>query len=78
MTIDMHPPSSERCQIYGLGSVRCINKGTHWVRFGGAGCGCGGGVCQTDDCERDFYTWECDGAHRFGDAAALSQEKEAA
>jgi hypothetical protein len=74
MTV-MAPPTNPRCQIYGLSSVRCINTGTHWVKWGGKGCGCG-----ADDCEQDFYSWECDGAHRFGEAdtAAISHQWEAA
>lgn len=68
--ITMHPPANRRCQIYGTTSVRCINDGTHWVAWG---------RCQhTDDnhgfdgqatCEADYYSWECDGTHRFGEAA---------
>lgn len=65
--IDMHPPVIQRCQIYGDTSVRCINDGTHWVRWGG-GCSCNGTLCSSADCEKGFYSWECDG-HRFGEAA---------
>lgn len=64
----MHPPTVQRCQIYSPTSVRCINNGTHWVRFGG-GCSCGAAVCNDlATCEREFYFWECDG-HLFGEAA---------
>jgi hypothetical protein len=74
------PPASPRCQIYGLSSVRCINTGTHWVSWGGKGCGCGGDVCMADDCEQDFSSWECDGPHRFGEttSAAIPRQREAA
>jgi hypothetical protein len=65
----MHPPASHRCQIYSeVTSVRCINDGNHWVPWGRCqhtdGNHGGGGFC-----EADFYSWECDGPHRFGEAA---------
>jgi hypothetical protein len=79
MTISMHPPASHRCQIYGDTSERCINTGTHWVPWG---------KChlhtvhdaEGESCEAEFFSWECDGPHRFGEAATafVSHEKEAA
>lgn len=69
MTIPMHPPVDHRCQIYSeTTSVRCINTGTHWVEWGG---------CQhtgnfhgaRGDCEFEYYSWECDGTHLYGEAA---------
>lgn len=76
MTARMHPPARLRCQIYGSTSVRCINEGDHWVRWGGCGCN------DPDDqiCEKDFFSWECEGPHRFGETAAVRvpQQQEAA
>jgi hypothetical protein len=61
--IDRHPPASKRCQIFlkatedGPGELfRCVNTGTHWVKWGG--CGCNG---EVDVCEGEIYSWECDG-----------------
>lgn len=69
MTIDMHPPANQRCQLYSeVTSVRCTNHGTHWQKWGG-GCGCNGEICTSQDCEKDFYSWECDGPHLYGEAA---------
>lgn len=61
----MHPPAQQQCQIYGS-SVRCINDGTHWVPWSKFATS-----PTTDDHadQVDFYSWECDGDHRFGDAA---------
>lgn len=59
----MHPPANRRCQIYsgapgdtGQPTLRCRNEGTHWVKWGGCGCG----EPEYDVCEQDFYSWECD------------------
>jgi hypothetical protein len=61
--IDMHPPVDQRCQIYFQlpggrpgDLVRCVNDGTHWLKWGGCGC-------EPDDpdlCEGTYYSWECD------------------
>lgn len=63
--VKRHPPANRRCQIYlGNGDIgpnlhRCTNIGTHWEKWSGCDC------CEkdSDDCEDDFYTWECDGPH---------------
>lgn len=66
MTTHMHPPADRRCQVYGETTVRCINDGTRWIRWGG-GCAC---VDPGDDvCEQDIFSWECDGPHLYGEAA---------
>lgn len=61
---DMHPPADRRCQIYVRPTggtmqdlVRCVNEGTHWVKWGGCVCPDG----NTDVCEDAFESWECDG-----------------
>lgn len=75
MTNTMHPPANHRCQIYGNTSVRCINEGTHWEKWFGCGCT----ALDHDVCEKDFFSWECDGPHRFGEVtAAFINEREAA
>jgi hypothetical protein len=58
---DQHPPANRRCQIYlkppgDTQLARCINLGTHWVRWGGCSCG-----QETEYCETSFESWECDG-----------------
>lgn len=77
MTTDMHPPANHRCQIYGDTSERCINTGTHWVSWGRCQHT---GSTHDDICDAEFYSWECDGPHRFGETAALTvpTQKEAA
>jgi hypothetical protein len=69
VTTAMHPPAVRRCQIYSEAtSVRCINEGTHWVSWGG---------CQhfgenhgaQSECDFEYYSWECDGTHLYGEAA---------
>lgn len=72
----MHPPANRRCQIYGHTSVRCINEGTHWEKWGGCGCD----APDAETCEKDFFSWECDGPHRYGEAAAarVPEQQEAA
>lgn len=78
-TIDMHPPANHRCQIYGDTSERCINNGTHWVSWGK--CQHIGDTHEPDGtCDAEFYSWECDGPCRFGEAgtAAMPPHKEAA
>lgn len=76
MTTDTPPPDNPRCQVYGGTAVRCINTGTHWFHWGG-GC-----VCTEPDanCEKDFYSWECDGPHLYGDtdSAFIPTQREAA
>lgn len=80
MSIDMHPPANRRCQIYGETSVRCINNGTHWVSWGK--CQHIGSAHDPDGtCDAEFFSWECDGPHLFGEAAITAmpqQEEEAA
>lgn len=80
MTSVSHPPANHRCQIYSeTTSVRCINTGTHWEGWGG-GCGCGGDVCTAQDCEKGFFSWECDGPHLYGEtnSAMIPTQREAA
>lgn len=68
MTTAMHPPAIRRCQIYSEAtSVRCINEGTHWVEWGG--CQHVGTPPHSGPCEFEYYSWECDGAHLYGEAA---------
>lgn len=74
----MHPPADRRCQIYTTGSwrpadhtyermTRCVNEGTHWVKWGGCNCG----DPDTQYCEGDYFSWECDGdGHVYTEAAA--------
>lgn len=66
--IHTKPPARRQCEAYGNG-VRCINAGTHWVKWP---------VMITDPTnprdlksgESDFSSWECDNDdHRFGEAA---------
>lgn len=71
MTISMHPPADHRCQIYGNNSVRCVNHGTHWVKWGG-GCRLPHTFGHDPACEMDFYSWECDGPHLHGEADSRS------
>jgi hypothetical protein len=75
------PPLNSRCQIYSEAtSVRCINDGTHWAKWGG-GCTCNTKTCTgSTDCPKDFHTWECEGPHRFGEAnsAVVPTQREAA
>lgn len=64
----MHPPALRRCQIYSeTTSVRCINEGTHWIPWGK--CTHADSNHPDGPCEADFYSWECDGVHHFGEAA---------
>lgn len=56
-----HPPADQRCQIYtqlhgGDELVRCSNRGTHWVQWGGCNCA----DPDPDLCESEFTSWECD------------------
>ena len=62
--VDRHPPADTRCQIYIKESDaplaqldRCVNEGTHWVRWGGCGC------TEEDPeiCEGEYFSWECAG-----------------
>jgi hypothetical protein len=58
----MHPPADRRCQIYvgeaeDNGLHRCGKDGTHWESWPSCSCDC------EDDCDGDFYSWECDGPH---------------
>lgn len=77
MTLDdLQPPANQRCHIYGATSVRCINPGTHWAKWGG-GCGCDSGICIAEDCEKVFLSWECDGPHLYGDTNAETIPKQA-
>lgn len=63
MTVSMHPPTNRRCQIYVVAEgesshlPRCTNEGTHWEKWGGCDC------IDTDVCEGDYFSWECDGDH---------------
>jgi hypothetical protein len=78
MTTSMHPPANPRCQIYGEAtSVRCINTGTHWVSWGKFILH--KTASSTVD-ESDFYSWECDGPHIYGEgnAAYIPTQREAA
>lgn len=80
MTIDMHPPANQRCQIYSEAtSVRCISQGTHWEKWGGT-CQLPHALGHDPACETDFYSWECDGPHLYGetDSAAVPAQREAA
>lgn len=65
----MHPPALRQCQIYSdAGSTRCVNDGTHWVAWGG--CQHPGTQHGPDGaCDFEYYSWECDGVHLFGEAA---------
>lgn len=80
MTITMHPPANQRCQIYSEAtSVRCVNTGTHWIKWGGR-CSCDDSLCTDPVCESDFFSWECDGPHLYGegDTAFIPAQREAA
>lgn len=65
----LHPPTDRRCQIYITGKQtdeahsraldRCQNEGSHWEKWGGCLCG----DPDSDVCEGDFWSWECDGEH---------------
>ena len=78
MILSMHPPENHRCQIYGNNSVRCVNHGTHWVTWGRFITSSTDSSAATD--QGDFYSWECDGPHLYGEAdtAFLSAKQEAA
>lgn len=79
MSTNMHPPANQRCQIYGDTSERCINNGTHWVSWGR--CQHPGSAHDTDNgCDVEFFSWECDTPHRFGETASayVAPHKEAA
>jgi len=66
----MHPPANRRCQIYSNAtSVRCINEGTHWVPWGACRCLDDNHGEGAESCVADFYSWECDGEHLYGEAA---------
>lgn len=68
--IAMHPPATRQCQIYCEATcVRCINTGTHWVPWGSCTHGADTDHGNDGTCEADFYSWECDGTHLFGEAA---------
>lgn len=61
---DLAPPANTRCQLYfpadpldATNLERCLNTGTHWVKW--SGCSCIGDD-RDDDCLDDFYSWECD------------------
>lgn len=69
-TVDKAPPANRRCQIYTTlpgdenQVERCVNEGTHWVKWSGCSCIDEDG----DDCMDDFYSWECD-QHSVGGQA---------
>lgn len=78
--MSMHPPARQRCQIYGETSERCINNGTHWVPWGRCSIHPTGQHGDQGACNAEYYSWECDGPCRFGEAAAnvVPTRKEAA
>lgn len=67
--IAQHQPADGRCQVYGDTSVRCINTGTRWVKLDGKCLCLAPDACTGNDCAGNFYAWECNGPHRFGEAA---------
>lgn len=67
----MHPPADRTCQTYindfsSRNMSRCVNEGTHWVKW--PGCYCTDQVGH--GCDGDFYSWECDGGHEMKEGIA--------
>ncbi len=72
LNVQQQPPADRRCQIYisdgtfEQGLSRCSEEGTHWERW--VGCGCPD--VDSELCEDDFSSWECDGAHNTSEEPA--------